>query len=340
LWYCLMLSSACISAAFSEDVWIHACANLLRVQCAVLSSVRLRSPLLSQTRCCLQFNRRCAACSRALVCALALQHVPARKGREVSASHGRLVAEFIERDGRCSGGLKGYSRVLHVAGEQGMASTWADAPLELRVTILPAASAADPTVLPWDYPSTPSRFSTPSWEYPSTPSRFSTPSPLFSALLTLAVNVHVRICHSASVHLHFCAHAEFRALGHSGTRAKYSPPRTTQTQATGLALRRFAAGSGWSARRCAMRAAACPAAGCDGPAGARGEAQRSAGKACEHRRRRRAVVLVRLEQRRRGGPHRPRTLQACSARTVLWRAHRPLVRSAGEHACGAHRGAE
>jgi hypothetical protein len=197
LWYCLMLSSACISAAFSEDVWMHACANLLRVQCAVLSSVRLRSPLLSQTRCCLQFNRRCAACSRALVCALALQHVPARKGREVSASHGRLVAEFIERDGRCSGGLKGYSRVLHVAGEQGMASTWADAPLELRVMILPAASAADPTVLPWDYP--------------STPSRFSTPSPLFSALLTLAVNVHVRICHSASVHLHLCAHAEFRA---------------------------------------------------------------------------------------------------------------------------------
>jgi hypothetical protein len=25
---------------------------------------------------------------------------------------------------------------------------------------------------------------------------------------------------------------------------------------------------------------------------------------------------------------------------ALWRAHRALVRSAGEHACGAHRGAE
>ena len=99
------------------------------------------------------------------------------------------------RPGGAPVGLKGYSRVLHVAGEQGMASTWADAPLELRVTILPAASAADPTVLPWDYP--------------STPSRFSTPSPLFSALLTLAVNVHV----FATVHRCICTYVHTLSFG-------------------------------------------------------------------------------------------------------------------------------
>ena len=83
-----MLSSACIGAAVSEDGWIHACASLLRLQCAVVCQTAISTPVADEMLLAIQSK------VRRFVCALALQHVPARKGREVSASHGRLVAEF------------------------------------------------------------------------------------------------------------------------------------------------------------------------------------------------------------------------------------------------------